>query len=67
MKPKHPLRLTLAACLAGALAFSAAAQDPTKKPGSATAGSTKAPGKATKGEITGGLPADARAVRRRCV
>ena len=63
MKSKYPLRLTLAAFLAGALAFSAAAQDTKKKQGSANAGSTKAPGTATKGEVTGGLPADARTLQ----
>lgn len=63
MKMKYSLRLTLAAFLAGALAFSAAAQDTKKKQGSANAGSTKAPGTATKGEVTGGLPADARTLQ----
>jgi peroxiredoxin len=46
---KHPARRFLAAALCGALCLSASAQQPKKKGGTAA-----------KGEITGGLPVDAR-------
>ncbi len=58
MHPKLP-RLLLALALSLAVAFSASAQDTKKKKG----GSTKAPGTAVKGEVTGGLPPDARTLQ----
>ena len=56
---KSPLLALFATVLACALAVSAFAQDAKKKKG----GSTKAPGTGVKGEITGGLPPDARTLQ----
>ena len=56
---KSPLLSVFATLLACALAFPAHAQDAKKKKG----GSTKAPGTSVKGEITGGLPPDARTLQ----
>ena len=62
MKPKIP-RLLVATLLALAVTFSVSAQDTKKKKGGGGKSSTKAPGTANKGEITGGLPADAQQLK----